>query len=489
MLKFDAFINATGSTCCPVEMIPDKELESMRRNSKYFFLTRGGKRYITFNSYYQKELKIAQRIAERTRRDRRFDNVDLDFYIDRFEQMESATMGIDFKLAKEQREAVKLLLTSYFAVLTGGPGTGKTSVLKCVAQVIKWQTTNATIRFLAPTGKAARRVTESSGYPATTVQSSIGDGGSSYMAVTDDYIIVDEISMLDVETMVKFLNLAGSRSHIYLVGDVDQLPSVGKGAVLRDIIDSRSVPVCQLERIFRQKEGSTLADNIEIIKKGGYCNFKEGNDFLLHENVEDMLDIYFKESEYWGKDNVIILTPTRKAGQFCSENLNRLIQQRLNPRADGIRTSVKRDGRYLDIEFRVGDPVMQLQNREIANGEVGKVIRTMNNIVTVEYSDCIISYRVNDLWQLDLAYAISIHKSQGSEYPCALVLCEGGNLDRNMIYTGVTRAKKKCIVLGKEESILQSCKKQSTWERITMLCHLTQTYVLSNRIRRALAKM
>lgn len=473
-MKIEKYLNLTGSTICPVE-----EGES---DSNAVKLQLYGKWYYTYPKYVSLAENIAEEVFSRIGSVALSENVEK--YITQFEENESLSLGFDFKLAAEQKEGVLTLLSEKMAILTGGPGTGKTSVLKCVAKVLEQLHPGCTIAFMAPTGKAARRVTESSGYPAVTIQSKIGDTGDENQClnlITDDYAIVDEVSMADEETFYNLLRCLSRKTCLYLVGDENQLPSVGKGAVLRDLIDSRIVPVCQLEKIFRQKDGSTLAENIEIVKKGGYISFIEGNDFKK-QNLDTLLSDYMEEVEKRGIENVVILTPTRKAGEYCSEKLNNIIQQAVNPNGRELKTEVKRDGRQLPISFREGDPVMQLKNREVANGDVGKVVSVTASAVTVQYYDCQITYTLEELWQLDLAYAISIHKSQGSEYHTALLLLNNGKLDRNMIYTALTRAKKQALIYGDEDSILSACKIQSTWQRNTLLCFSLETVALTDAI-------
>lgn len=234
-----------------------------------------------------------------------------------------------------------------------------------------------------------------------------------------------------------------------------------------------------------------------ICKKGGWLPFAEGPDFIRIRTEENILDNcinqYLNAAKKYGLENTIILTPYRKEGTICSEKINAILQKIINPIGlkPYFKTTVYRDeGRPLSIIFQEGDPVIQLENQgEIANGDVGRIICVDGFSVTVQYCDCIITYKGRELNQLDLAYALSIHKSQGSEYKCVIIpfLKENRNLDRNMIYTGITRAKKICIVLGEDKVIQDACKIQSAWVRHTFLAEELQIYKKTMEIRSMLS--
>ena len=274
--------------------------------------------------------------------------------------------------------------------------------------------------------------------------------------------------MTDDMQMTLLVRNCPLKTRVFLIGDNEQLPPVGRGAVLRDLLTFKVVPKTRLVKTFRQKEGSTLLSNIQIVRDGYKKRFVDGSDFVTFEGLDGMMPLYYSEVKKRGLENVMILSPTRKEGRYCSENLNRNIQKILNSN-DGVRGQMTRDGRNLIIPFRIGDPVMQLVNRKgVANGEIGTVIDI--NPVSVQFGNTVISYRGLDLFQLDLAYAISIHKSQGSEYEAVFVICSNeGNLDRNMIYTAITRAKKQCYVFGNNNLIKKACEKQTSMERVTWL--------------------
>ena len=449
----------------------------------------GGNTFVTLPYYSEMEYWVAKEVFKRVNKPvKKVAKETIQMLIKQFEANESKKLGIEFKLAPEQVQAVILLVNVNFGILTGGPGTGKTSVLKALIYVIQHIDPSGIIEFTAPTGKAARRITESTGFPATTIQKKIGDRGEeeqeSFKPIYADYLITDEVSMLDLPTFFKAIFSLGNNVRWYLVGDVDQLPSVGVGCVLRDLIDSNIVPVAALIKTFRQDNSSVLFENIQNIRSGLFIPLLEGPDFHripTEENVlENTINQYMAGIEKYGLEQTVVLTPYRKAGTICSEKLNAILQKKLNP-LDGnkhyVRAKITRDERELKMLFIVGDPVIQLVNVEkVANGDVGKIINISGKKITVQYVDCIVDYYPDTYNQLDLAYALSIHKSQGSEYKLVILpfLEENTNLDRNMIYTGVTRAKKECIVIGKDKVIMDACKLQSAWKRDTALCEELQ---------------
>lgn len=499
-------INDTASTWIPLSELPrvtPREIEEFKCKTR---IGVGRRAFVTFNFYANMEEDIARELIGRVRPfEKRYPRCDVLPIIKRFEEQESKRLGIDFKLADEQVEAVITLAGSQVAILTGGPGTGKTSVLKCLVYVLKSLYPKATIEFTAPTGKAARRITESTGYKAMTLQKRIGDRGEldfdqdEYEPIYSDFLITDEVSMLDMKTFRNALTALSRSSCWYLVGDVDQLPSVGIGCVLRDLVDSGSVPVAQLVKTFRQDNSSVLFQNIQQVRTGLCVPLVEGPDFKRIKTEENALqntvDEYLKGVEKYGLDNVVVLTPYRKAGSVCSEKLNKILQEKLNPYKEGqhyVRTTVERDGRDLKIIFREGDPVIQLLNvAKVANGDVGRIEKIDGKRITVRFSDCTVDYYPDTYEQLDLAYALSIHKSQGSEYKLVIIpfLAENKNLDRNMVYTGITRAKKECVVIGYDKVIMDACKLQSAWVRETYLCEILQRYRLSEWLKRTALKI
>jgi len=438
---------------------------------------------ITTRKVRDMEREIAHLIIKETHGTSEIPDLDdevIDFLIERYEKSEAARTGSPYALAKEQRESVHSLVHNHFSVLIGGPGTGKTTCLKCGAQVMKWAYPTADIRFAAPTGKAARRCTESSGYPASTIQKMMGlkaDGGKPTKKISADVLIVDEVSMLDTETMLAFLHSVSPRTKVMLVGDTDQLPSVGPGAVLRDLLGSMVVPFCKLEQTFRQATDSNIFCNITYLRKG-FGELEEGDDFILSPATDDtafdmIIESYIRAVGKWGADNVVCLTPFRRKGRTCANRINAEMQRRLNPGKVSLKTTIKDEGYERQVDYRYGDPVMQLVNRaEVANGDVGKVCKVGEDFIVVRFTDCTVRYSSAELAQLDLAYAMSIHKSQGSEYKCVITAClpeHQGMIDRNMLYTAVTRAKKVCHLVYDWDVLQDTVKVETSGRRVTML--------------------
>ncbi len=403
----------------------------------------------------------------------------LDLYIGLYEQREN------IKLDKWQKDAVYKGMNNNVFILTGGPGTGKTAVLKCIYFCLTKILKTDDIIFTAPTGKAARRITESVGQPACTVAKALGlkTENSKPKHISNLCVIVDEISMLDTITAHALFSATDLSTKLILVGDVQQLPSVGYGSVLRDLIDG-GLPCTKLEKTFRQASESGLFANIEQIKQGLHNGFEKRDDFKVFTSCCDleatniMVNEFLKAVSKYGLEQVVCLTPYRRKGENCAIRLNKILQDILNPSDCGPEityTVNEEDGFSYDITLRIGDPVMQLVNGPfVANGDVGVVsdINDENNLVKVKFIDCTVIYTLSRLPELALAYAMSIHKSQGSEYACVITSALPSDMDmlsRNTIYTAVTRAKKECIVITNGNTAKKACKRESGYERITKL--------------------
>lgn len=477
--KVMAYIEDNSSTWVPLKLLPTFPTQELAAKD-LVLREKKGEKYVTFPYYSKMEKEIARSVVQKIK------PVDVDVnkiqaMIRRFEYEESERKGCPFAYVEEQKEGIITLLSNTLAILTGGPGTGKTSVLSGMVQVQKWLQPYSDIAFTAPTGKAAQRITESTGFEASTLQSTLGDTGvegADLLPIYADILIIDEASFLDMETFYKTLLCLGPFTRCFLVGDVDQLPSVGVGAILRDLIDSGIIPCVQLQRAFRQDKESGLAGNIDIVKKGCHIPLQETADFeRIHDSsaIQDtVIRKYMEEVSRIGIENVGLLTPYRKVGSLCSEVLNAKIQNLLNPagKKPSIKAHIERDDREICITFREGDPVMQLENRrEVVNGEIGTIERIEKEKLTVKYFNCRVCYYPSHYQELDLAYSLSINKSQGSEYESVIAVFaeEHQLLDRNTVYTAITRGKKKACVVGSDKVIQKACKIQSAWKRYTFL--------------------
>jgi exodeoxyribonuclease V alpha subunit len=402
-------------------------------------------------------------------------------------------------LAPAQQDAAQLALTQKVAVLTGGPGCGKSFTVRSIVELATAK--NATVMLAAPTGRAARRLAELTGHDASTVHRLLElqpGGDPKYDRDTPldaDLVVVDEASMMDVILANKLVKAIPPGAHLLLVGDVDQLPSVGAGEVLRDLLAAGAIPRVRLTQIFRQAQQSGIVVNAHRINHGqpphlaGFPDFywfgcEPPADFGLHpaeETARLVVDIATRRiPAKFGLDpvrDVQVLTPTHR-GPAGAGNLNTLLQQALTPRRDG--TSERRYGGRV---FRVGDKVTQLRNNYdkgkagIFNGTVGVVTGLSleeQTLTVLTDEDEQVDYDFGELDELAHAYAVTIHRSQGSEYPAVVIPLTTSSwmmLRRNLLYTGVTRAKKLIILAGSRRALAQAVRTAGAGRRHTALTH------------------
>ena len=399
-----------------------------------------------------------------------------------FKYIKEGEQYYNITLHEQQKAAVIGAVTHGLFVITGGPGTGKTAVLKVLTYVLKRLFFGCIIKFTAPTGKAARRITESTHYSAKTIQKElkISKEKPKPTLFTDHILIVDEISMLDLELANSLFSAIKDGRKLILVGDVDQLPSVGPGAVLRDLLLSEVVPYTMLTKTFRQAEDSNLFANILNVRQEN-PDFNTGNDFEVYkamerpeEQVKQLLDLYLKEMNTYDIHNIALLLPYRKAGDLCSNKMNNIIQEKVNPPIGKPYLESTLDDNETPVRYSKGDPVIQLENRdECANGDVGIVldVNETDKTMTVQYFNTVVTYEQKELkHQLALAYAISISKSQGSEYKSCIIGITSEHkqmLMRNVIYTGITRAKERCVLLQEDIAMMTAIYTDGSYKRIT----------------------
>ena len=390
------------------------------------------------------------------------------------EKIKEAEAFLKIKLHVEQRNAVHTAVGNVFSIITGGPGTGKTSVLIVVEFIFK--SMGIELCYMAPTGKAAKRITESTGSKAYTMHKrmEIIDEKSIPKPLCERCIVIDESSMADMDITDKLLTAISAGCRLIWVGDIYQLPSVGAGSILRDFIGSGFIPTAQLEKTFRQLSDSNILNNIMKIKSG-QMDFSVGDDFRIFKNLpatevcDKMISIYLERVKEYGIENVALLTPYRVKGDCCSNKMNNKIQSLLNPGGAGKKQVLTKNW-----VLREGDIVMQLENRtECVNGDVGRITSIdENNRVTVLYSDGEVVYKKKELEQLTLAYAMSVHKSQGSEYK-AVVTCllneHKSMWQKNMPYTAVTRAKQVCDFFYDVKALTTALATEASDLRTTML--------------------
>ena len=393
----------------------------------------------------------------------------------------TAETGIEYD--EVQLAAIRQAVTSKVMVLTGGPGTGKTTTTQGIIAALK----KAGLRVLlaAPTGRAAKRMSEATGMEAKTIHRLLeynpqdGYKRNDENPLEGDALIVDECSMIDILLMNNLLKAVPVGMRLVLVGDIDQLPSVGAGNVLRDIIDSQRIPVVRLVRIFRQAQKSRIVMNAHTINQGRFPDTSNGRDtdfFFMREDdperaaetivrlVKERLPRAYRESP----DRIQVLTPMQR-GVVGAANLNLLLQQALNPSGP----SLGRGG----YTYRQGDRVMQLRNnyaKEVFNGDQGYIreVDTEDRMLTVDFDGKKVEYDVTELDELTLAYATTIHKAQGSEYPIVVMpvlMTHFVMLQRNLIYTGITRAKKICVLIGAMKALAYAVRNMSVLKRNTSL--------------------
>lgn len=415
------------------------------------------------NVYRAKTAHVEEQLASAIHQQMKYRKMhsygDLDAAIDAEEQK------LKMKFALEQREAVKMALTQGLSIITGGPGTGKTLIQRAILDIYQKNNPKSEICCCAPTGRAARRMEQATGVSASTVHKALGlmaDEDGDYdgpEALTADLIVVDEISMLDVYLAEYLFDAVKYGAQMVLIGDADQLPSVGPGAVLSEMIASGCIPVVRLDKVFRQNAGSRIATNAKLIRHGN-VGLEYGNDFQfinsprLSDSAELIVDLYLQETKEYGVDNVALLTPYRQKTETGVNALNECLREKVNP-PDTQKPEVVFGNR----KFRCGDKVMQIKNHDdVNNGDIGyvrKIIRIGDDTtVHVDFGDGRMKeYDSSELDMLDLGYASTIHKSQGAEYQSVIINLQCAHsimLTRPLIYTAITRGKERVTIVGEK---------------------------------------
>ena len=407
--------------------------------------------------------------------------------------IEEQQRKVGLQLDPAQKEAVEAALKHKVLIITGGPGTGKTTIVRFMLGIMRPRIPS--IGLAAPTGRAAKRITETTGSVAYTIHrlleaSNIGFQRGRENPLEQELLILDETSMIDTLLMDNFLEAVPSASRLILVGDVDQLPSVGAGSVLLDLIESGTIPVVRLDQIFRQAADSFITVNAHQVRRGKALNFSA----LGHKKDvnQELLDFYFiKESnsekivekillmsseripqrfELDPMMDIQVLTPMHR-GVTGSINLNRKLQERMNPDAKGLE--------HREQWFRIGDKVMQQQNdyeKQVFNGDLGRIVNcdSKTKELHVKFDHGIVQYQSKELDQLSLAYAITVHKSQGSEYSAVIIPMTTHHymmLQRNLLYTAITRGKQLVVLIGTEVAISKAVENECSMQRFTGLQH------------------
>lgn len=438
----------------------------------------GGETYVYTLQAYEEERGVAERIREMAAYTPPKPRRHVELFLDRWQE------SCQFQLAEGQREAVSQSLQSGMLVITGGPGTGKTTVVQAIIRLAEQE--GLRIVLCAPTGRAAKRLAETTERKAKTIHRLLVPegfaGGRQVFEYNEtkqlpaDLVIVDEVSMLDMEMLYHLLQALSPRCRCILVGDADQLPSVGAGAVLHDIIQSEILPVVRLQTIFRQKEGGRIVTNAHLINGGRLPVVNEDEEFRFVEiereeqGADVICRLYAAETAEAGdKFAVQVLSPMYK--NPCGvDNLNAVIQSAVNGPQKG-----KGEHKAGKMTFRTGDKVMQKQNnydKGVFNGDIGEIFAVQDDIVYVRYPEQDVKYEGKEIDEITLAYAITVHKSQGSEYHTVimtLVNSHGIMLQRNLLYTAVTRAKGKVILVGTKAALRTAVQNVRTSRRFTLL--------------------
>ncbi|KPK67570.1 recombinase RecD, partial [candidate division TA06 bacterium SM23_40] len=441
-------------------------------------LSRGGEA-VYLRSLHTAEVGASRRLAGLLSSDVLPIRIDIQRAIEWFESRE------EIALAPAQREAVGKAITSKVLVITGGPGTGKTTLINGIIQILEKK--DRRILLCAPTGRAAKRLNEATGREAKTIHRLLEFSPKAmefmrgqHNPLDADIVVIDEVSMVDAVLFYHVLKALPQHCQLILVGDVDQLPSVGPGSVLREVIGSGVVDVVRLTEIFRQARESLIVVNAHRVNRGEMPLLKaEGqDDFVYIEREEpDEIVALIKDliseriPERMGVDpldDIQLITPMHR-GLLGARNLNAELQALLNPRG----ASIMRGSRM----FRVGDRVMQIRNNyylEVYNGDIGRIvdIDDIEKMVSVRYEDRVVSYEYSDLDELVLAYACSIHKSQGSEFPVVVMPLHTQHyvlLQRNLLYTGITRGRQTVVVVGSKRAIAIAVKNSKIKTRFTRL--------------------
>ncbi len=433
---------------------------------------------VYLHDLYRAEARAADKLRHLLDTPRTFAPIDADKAITWAE----GKMGL--RLAPLQREALDHAIRSKVSIITGGPGVGKTTIIRALTEIFGARKLD--IRLAAPTGRAAKRMSEATGHEAQTIHRLLKFNPSlgcfefnSENPMTGDCFILDETSMIDIRLMDQFLQALPASVTLILVGDTDQLPSVGPGNVLRDLIGSNVIPFCRLDTIFRQDTTGLIVRNAHHVNHGEALETREGeSDFyfvetgdpekIIARTVELMTQRIPHKFKLNPLTDVQVLTPMRK-NLLGTENLNEVIQAAINPAGASLVRGC--------THYRVNDRVMQLRNnydKEVFNGDIGfiKEVDEEDRALIVLFDGRPVRYAQSELDELVLAYACSIHKSQGSEYPAVIVLMHTQHyklLQRNLLYTAITRGKRLVLVVGSSRAIAIAIKANQVRERRTTL--------------------
>ena len=479
-LPDDKLSEATAQLLGVTKESAEEAISALLKNGTLRYTLSGDMRLIYDAASYDAEKYIAEKLVLLDRTSSAISLPDIDRFIER----EESQNGLSY--ASKQKQAISDALRYGVMVLTGGPGTGKTTVVKALIHI--FDSMGFEIALAAPTGRAAKRLSESTSREAKTIHRLLEmnyDGGSTpvfnrneFDQLEEDVIIVDEASMIDTALMMALTKAIKPGARLIIIGDADQLPSVGAGNVLHDIIESERFSVVELDEIFRQARESLIVTNAHMINEGKYpiTDVKDNDFFFLPRELDrdiaaTIADLYKNRlPRKYGesiKAGIQVITPSRK-GEAGTENLNVLLQSALNPASRD-----RLEYRFKDVLFREGDRVMQTRNNYdinwfrdidgkdgygIFNGDIGVIQRIdiQNSYMEILFDDKLVNYDLTLLDDIEHAYAITVHKSQGSEYGVVIIpMCSAAHMlhTRNLLYTAVTRAQKMVILVGRSDIV------------------------------------
>ena len=440
-----------------------------------------GKKYF-LSEYYNSENYISDTLYYLTnKKDTKYKNINND--------IEAVEMYFDIKYNKEQKQAIKNSIVKNFNIITGGPGTGKTTIIKGIVEVYKkihklnYMDLTNKMALLAPTGRASKRMGESALMPASTIHRFLKWNRETDTFMINeqnksdvDFVIIDEVSMIDTELLANLLKGLKKDVKIVMIGDYNQLESVGPGKILKDLIDSDMVNVIKLNELYRQKEDSyivTLAKEIKDNNLDIDWNDKKA-DFNFIETASSNIRAYIKElvnkaiEKGYNSKDIQVLAPMYK-GENGIDNLNKILQEVFNP--DKGQNSIK----YADIVYRENDKVLKLENdpdNNVFNGDIGYIKKIEDKEITIDFDGNIVIYKTKDFNTIKHGYAISVHKAQGSEFKIVLMPITNSYkimLYRKLVYTAITRAKQSLIIVGSKDAFMYAINNTNAYERRTHL--------------------
>lgn len=434
-------------------------------------------RYKTFEAEYGAAGKVARQLQRPSyKRD------------DLQEALKTECQARKVCLGEEQKAAVLMALQQPFSVITGFPGTGKTTIQKVILALLEKVYGEKAV-LLAPTGRASKRMQESTGHEARTIHSALGltdeaepTGAADKARIKADMVIIDEASMMDIFVFSSLMQYVEAK-RICIIGDIDQLPSVGPGAVLRDLIETPLVPVTRLTKIYRQEKIDGIIINSKFVREGEHKMYRD-KAFHFEELSDDQIqtrvtDEYEKQVKIFGQENVILLSPYRKTNNLSTTMLNQDLQERMNPERGQGKFARRKDS---SMFFRVGDPILCMKNmadKDVMNGDVGICTEADETHLVVMFDDREVTFERKDAQFLDLSYATTVHKSQGSEYKCVLLILSLSQkylINRGILYTAISRSKEQCYTFGQMNCYSYAISCVDQYRRKTML---------SDRIKRA----